>query len=344
MIQKLNKFYSDLTTLTKECIKKLEPDLPYEKLFTLIGGCIILYKFSIIGRRVLYNISQSPKSLESIYGKGTWAVITGPTSGLGYHFACYLAQHGFSICLIGRDVDRLTKVEQDLKKLNPNISTKIINVNFTNSLLSGLWLSVKAELEKIEISILINNVGVGTSEFFTASSNPSAKDLISINCATVSHLTKIVLPMMQKRKSRSAIINVSCSEGLNPIPYISLYSASKAFVHSFTQSLQNEKYVNIDILSYTPFHVETNMSLKSNHFLRTTPEICVRSCFRVLGKYPTSAGSILHRIIVYMRSWYPNLWTNFTYSLKKGKQYQSGDNVNKHFEYRLQNMIEEEDN
>lgn len=68
-------------------------------------------------------------------------------------------------------------------------------------------------------------------------------------------MSHLMIPIMLKREKRSAIINLSSVAAENPIPFISTYSASKAYNDFFSQSIQMEYAHKIDILSLRPMYV-----------------------------------------------------------------------------------------
>lgn len=73
-------------------------------------------------------------------------------------------------------------------------------------------------------------------------------------------MTHMLIPKMIARNKRAGIINISSISGSNPIPYISVYSATKAFNDYFSQSIEMEYSYKIDILSVKPLLVESALS------------------------------------------------------------------------------------
>jgi short-subunit dehydrogenase len=76
-------------------------------------------------------------------------------------------------------------------------------------------------------------------------------------------MTHHILPSMINRNRRSAIINVSSLAGQQPIPFVSNYSATKAFNNFFSQAIELEYSEQIDVLCLQPMEVETQMSGKT---------------------------------------------------------------------------------
>lgn len=90
------------------------------------------------------------------YGK--WAVVTGCTDGIGKAYAEQLAKRGFNIVLISRTLDKLKQQALELEN-NYNVLTKVIAADFTEP--DVIYPEIGAQLEDLDIGILVNNVGVG---------------------------------------------------------------------------------------------------------------------------------------------------------------------------------------
>lgn len=116
------------------------------------------------------------------------------------------------------------------------------------------------ELKGLDISILVNNVGISNiGVFHEIPSKRIANELI-VNIFPMTFLTHYLVPQLLKRERRSSVINLSSVAGENPIPFISTYSATKAYNDFFTQSIQMEYSHKIDILSVRPMYVATGLS------------------------------------------------------------------------------------
>ena len=119
-------------------------------------------------------------------------------------------------------------------------------------------------------------------------------------------MTKMVLSQMKNRKkNKSAIINVSSVSAIVPCPYISVYSATKAFDNFFSQALEQElDSSKIDVLSLLAGSVDT----KLNRFRVSeliTPVECATGCLKALGKSSYSSGHYKHSLIGYFISLVP---------------------------------------
>jgi len=96
-------------------------------------------------------------------------------------------------------------------------------------------------------------------------------------------MSHLLLEKMLKRDRRSAIINLSSVAGENPLPFISVYSATKAYNDFFSQAIQMEYSHKIDILSLRPMYVESNLSKKKKSFTVASRNECAQAALKYLG-------------------------------------------------------------
>jgi short-subunit dehydrogenase len=89
------------------------------------------------------------------------------------------------------------------------------------------------------ISALVNNAGIGVHGFFHETDIERELELIEVNVAALTHLTKIVLPGMIARGA-GRIVNISSVAAFQPGPLMAVYYASKAFVQSFSEAIADE--------------------------------------------------------------------------------------------------------
>jgi short-subunit dehydrogenase len=168
---------------------------------------------------------------------GSFALITGASSGIGYEMARLLAQAGYNLILISRDHERLAQIASELSD-NNNIEIVGIAKNlFDPSAPQEIFDMVNEQ--GLVVDILVNDAGQGEwGEFLTIDLQRSL-DIIQLNIVSLVALTKLFLPGMVRR-GNGKILQLGSEAGKTPMPLLSVYAATKAFVVSFSEALANE--------------------------------------------------------------------------------------------------------
>ncbi len=166
-----------------------------------------------------------------------WVLITGASQGIGHEFARLFAADGYHLVLVARDEPRLAQIAEALVARH-RIKAKIIAKDLASATAAQ---EIVHELgqEQIPISILVNNAGFGIQGLFTEVDLKRHVDLIQVNVTSLVQLTHLLLkPMLVRREGR--ILNVASVVAFLPGPFMAMYYASKAFVHSFSCALAEE--------------------------------------------------------------------------------------------------------
>ena len=271
----------------------------------IIGAVWLLVQTATILNGIRVFLFRKRLNLAKRYGEGTWVVITGASDGIGKGFCEEFARLGFNIVLIARNQAKLSNVESELKKINTKIQTKIVVADFKDSAKPQFFDKIHEQLQGLDISILINNVGTVFQEFFEEFDEDNLKEMTIVNTLPMVILSKKLIPPMLNRSKRSAIINVSSFAGSAPIPYYSVYSASKAYMDYLSQGLSYEVKRKVDIMSLMPLHVETRMSGGKGSDTITV-EQCVDGCLRDLGRTNFTYGHWIHKLQAYITSCLPD--------------------------------------
>lgn len=169
--------------------------------------------------------------------KGDWALVTGASSGIGREFARQLARAGLHVVLVARRGGLLALLAQALQQ-EFGVRTRVVALDLTQS---GAVAALKSQLaaEGIAIRLLCNNAGAGRWGRFELASADSYRQMTALNIDAMVALCRHFLPDLASF-ANSAVINVSSPAAYQPVPYMAVYGASKAFVQQFSQALHGE--------------------------------------------------------------------------------------------------------
>ncbi|KAL0848812.1 hypothetical protein ABMA28_013237 [Loxostege sticticalis] len=239
----------------------------------VLGGITLVFGLIDSLKSVLELVSSHlmpyflPSEVEPLTKKfGPWAVVTGSTDGIGKQYAAELARRGCNLVLISRNLDKLRAVASEIEKQH-SVKTKIVVADFSKG--AEVYAHIEEELKDIPLGILVNNVGINYDYPMTVCEVPTSKawDLINVNIGAVTLMTKLVLPRMVA-KGRGAVVNVSSGSELQPLPLMTIYAATKAYVRSLTLALR-EEYApkGIYVQHLAPLFVSTKINAFSQRLL-----------------------------------------------------------------------------
>lgn len=199
--------------------------------------------------------------MKTVYEKyGTWALITGASSGIGKEFAKQLAELGFNLILVARRKEKLEELTNELITKHAvtilPIALDLTKDDFLEELIS--------KTNHLEIGLLINNAGFAITGNFLDQKIEKEVELLNLNCKAPIELSHYYGNKMVER-NRGGIINIASGVAFLPVPFWSTYAASKAFILSFSESLSYElKPKGVDVLALCPGATKTEFSEVAN--------------------------------------------------------------------------------
>jgi len=191
-----------------------------------------------------------------------WAIVTGATDGIGKCLAEELLNHGFNVIIHGRTPSKVARVVEEFKALYPE--RQIDSVLADLSRLEDVPNIVSAISQK-NVTVFINNAGATDRAFVLFDEMPKSEveRTLTVGVMFITRLIHETLPILEKNVP-SVMVNIGSQSCEVPVPYVSLYAASKGFLRSLTRCISAEaryKKTGVEII-YADIH---NVQSAGNH-------------------------------------------------------------------------------
>ena len=167
----------------------------------------------------------------------TTALITGASSGIGYELAKVFAQHGHDLVLVARNREKLFQLAEELRAAF-GVTVTVLAKDLS---LPTAVPEIVAELQQraVRINFLVNNAGMDVYGYFYDTDWTQELEMIQLNLVSLTQLTKLLLVDMRQH-GFGRILNLGSTGSFVPSPLNTVYSATKAFVWSFSTALAEE--------------------------------------------------------------------------------------------------------
>ena len=182
------------------------------------------------------------------------AVVTGASSGIGFELAKVFAENGFDV-LVNAENGRLTAAAAQLRATGAHIQPVQANLSSYDGV-EQLYAAIASTGRPVSAAAL--NAGVGQGGAFIDTDLADEINIIDVNITSTVHLAKRLLKDMVGRDDGKMLITSSIASTM-PGSFQAVYNASKSFLQSFAQALQNElKDTNVTITSLMPGPTDTD--------------------------------------------------------------------------------------
>ena len=166
------------------------------------------------------------------------ALVTGASSGFGREFVKLFAQDGYNLILVARHEDDLREVAQQLENDFAGCETLVLAKDLTQpKAAQELYDAVKQE--GVNVQTLVNDAGFGEHGLFAETDLEKELAMIQLNVVSLVTLTKLFMRDMLAR-GEGRILQLASTVSFMPVPKLSVYAASKAFVLSFSEAVAYE--------------------------------------------------------------------------------------------------------
>jgi short-subunit dehydrogenase len=180
---------------------------------------------------------------------GKTVLVTGASMGIGAVFARELSRRGAKLILVARSAAKLHALASELGNAH------VITADLAKPGAAAVVLEA-VTTARLEVDVLVNNAGFGQHGSFGDLPLAGQREQIDLNVGTLVELTHLFLPMIERRQG--GVINVASMAAFQPVPYMAVYAATKAFVHSFSSALWAEyRPRGVRVLSLNPGATET---------------------------------------------------------------------------------------
>lgn len=202
--------------------------------------------------------------------KNDYALVTGASDGLGREFAVQLASMGMSLVLVARSESGLNETAR-LLKLAANQKVLVLAADLTDPSAFGRIREFLAQ-NSVRIKLLVNNAGSGGWGKFEAMTPDLYSKMIDLNVKAPVLLSELLLDDLSYQAG-SAIINVSSLAAIQPVPYMSVYAATKSFMTHFSLALWNEwEMRGVYVQTLMPGAIATRFDDKNGGFKAPFPK------------------------------------------------------------------------
>jgi uncharacterized protein len=186
------------------------------------------------------------------------ALITGASVGIGEQFARQLSERGHDVVLVARDAARLEALAKEIEGRS-GAHAEVLTADLTDP---EQLAAVEARARQVDL--LVNNAGFGTfGSFHTLDLDTEIRE-INLNVIALVRLTHAAAAAMVER-GRGGILNVSSLAGFEPGPSNGTYSATKAFVTSFTEAVHEElRGTGVSVTALCPGFTHTEFQSRAN--------------------------------------------------------------------------------
>ena len=203
-------------------------------------------------------------------------LITGASSGVGLEFAREAAADGCNLILVARSTDKLEALATELRGKGAEVAVIPCDLSRPEA---PRKLAADIDEKGLSVDVLINNAGFATYGPFAEATREATMDMVAVNVACLTELTRLFLPGMLTRR-HGRILNVASTAAFQPGPLMAVYYATKSYVLSFSEGLSGElEGTGVSVTAFCPGPFSSGFQAAAQ----------MENSKLVQGKMPTSA-------------------------------------------------------
>lgn len=194
-----------------------------------------------------------------------YTLVTGASAGIGKALAQEFAKKGCNLLLIALPDSGLCQVAENFRR-NFQIDVQTYAIDLTENDAPQKILDY-CKANNMPVNILVNNAGVGNEGLFTDAPLSFIKNMLQLNMVAVTCLTHLFIPELKKHQ-HAYILNVGSMAAFRPMPFKSVYTATKSYVLYFTRALREElrnSTVKASVLCPGPVITNSEVEARTNN-------------------------------------------------------------------------------
>ncbi|MDB5228878.1 MAG: short-chain dehydrogenase/reductase [Bacteroidota bacterium] len=228
---------------------------------------------------------------------GSWAIVTGASSGIGVEFAQQLASKGMNLVLIARRKPMLENLARQLTE-SFKIECKVIEADLGKD---SFQFDILDATKNLEIGLLVNNAGMNCEGHFYRGNLERNLQMIQLN-VKAAYILAYEFGKRFLENGKGGIIFTSSISAFNANPYLSHYAATKAYILSLAESMNYEfKDKNVDVLALCPGMTKSEMTrgMKDGPMLMEVAPV-VKEALDNLGKKSYVVPGFINKAQVFL--------------------------------------------
>lgn len=245
--------------------------------------------------REMSSLDRRRERLRNRYG--SWAVVTGASSGIGREMALRLAEAGLNLVLVARSRGTLDQIAANFVT-HRGIEVRVIGIDLAQQ---AAVEAVEAATRDLDVGLLVVAAGFGTSGPFIGTSLEKELEMLDVNCRALLEMSLRFGRRFAKR-GHGGMILMSSLVGFQGTPNAAHYAATKAYVQTLAEALHVELApLGVDVLASAPGPTESGFAARAGMRMGVAlkPVDVAQPTLDALGRKSTVLPGMLSRLLAY---------------------------------------------